>query len=255
MSHRIFRVAEDVTAQLVGMSVTGGSTGPAENGGGILNLGSLTLLESAVEGNIADGVGGGIHTEGVLVARNSTISGNSAVNGGGIHVGSELGAGAADVVNSTISQNTATAGVGGGVRVWSGTAALTSVTVSGNVADSGSAIGLQPADGFAVIRSSVIHGECFDLQFGVVSQGHNIESPGSTCGLSQESDQVGLGTPELGLQPLQDNGGATATHALMPASSAIDRIPDEDCEVAQDQRGVLRPSGAACDVGAFELEQ
>ena len=56
------------------------------------------------------------------------------------------------------------------------------------------------------------------------------------------------------LGPLQDNGGPTFTHALLPGSPAIDHIPAENCEVTTDQRGVARPQGAACDIGAYELE-
>jgi hypothetical protein len=57
------------------------------------------------------------------------------------------------------------------------------------------------------------------------------------------------------LGPLQFNGGLTETHALLPGSTAINRIPGDACEVDTDQRGVTRPQGPACDVGAFELEQ
>ena len=66
------------------------------------------------------------------------------------------------------------------------------------------------------------------------------------------------------LGPLADNGGpATAsgdptwTHALRPASPALDAIAPgtSGCqsEVKADQRGISRPQGANCDVGAFEF--
>lgn len=55
------------------------------------------------------------------------------------------------------------------------------------------------------------------------------------------------------LGPLQDNGGHTWTHALLPGSPAIDAIPNIGCNVATDQRGVSRPQGTNCDIGAFEL--
>jgi hypothetical protein len=67
------------------------------------------------------------------------------------------------------------------------------------------------------------------------------------------------------LGPLQDNGGPTETHALLPGSPAIDAIPPAECTydddgdpgtppvpLATDQRGVARPQGAGCDIGAFE---
>ncbi len=52
------------------------------------------------------------------------------------------------------------------------------------------------------------------------------------------------------LGPLADNGGATQTFALLPGSPAIDAGQSTGCP--PDQRGVVRPQGAACDIGAFE---
>ncbi|MEN8260894.1 MAG: choice-of-anchor Q domain-containing protein, partial [Pseudomonadota bacterium] len=54
---------------------------------------------------------------------------------------------------------------------------------------------------------------------------------------------------------LQNNGGPTETHALVAGSPAIDAVPLANCTLSTDQRGVARPQGAACDIGAFELEQ
>jgi hypothetical protein len=51
--------------------------------------------------------------------------------------------------------------------------------------------------------------------------------------------------------PLADNGGPTLTHALLDGSPAIDAADDAACP-ATDQRGVPRPQGAACDIGAYE---
>jgi hypothetical protein len=64
----------------------------------------------------------------------------------------------------------------------------------------------------------------------------------------------------LSLGPLANNGGPTQTHALLAGSSAINAVPSGQCTdlsstpapVTQDQRGVVRPAGSACDVGAFE---
>jgi hypothetical protein len=55
------------------------------------------------------------------------------------------------------------------------------------------------------------------------------------------------------LGPLQDNGGPTFTQALLPGSPAIDAIPLVDCTLTEDQRGVARPNGNGCDIGAYEL--
>ncbi len=55
------------------------------------------------------------------------------------------------------------------------------------------------------------------------------------------------------LGPLQNNGGPTQTHALLPGSPAINTGSPDCPPPATDQRGVARPQGARCDIGAFEL--
>ena len=64
---------------------------------------------------------------------------------------------------------------------------------------------------------------------------------------------MNVNAEDLKLEPLADNGGPK-THALLPGSVAIDLIPEAMCKVDEDQRGVERPQGDTCDVGAFELE-
>jgi hypothetical protein len=66
----------------------------------------------------------------------------------------------------------------------------------------------------------------------------------------------------LGIDPrLQDNGGLaqhhTWTHRLLQNSPAIDQIPPEVCHfnnISTDQRGVQRPKGKGCDIGAYEYD-
>ncbi|MEW5939264.1 MAG: choice-of-anchor Q domain-containing protein, partial [Chloroflexota bacterium] len=62
------------------------------------------------------------------------------------------------------------------------------------------------------------------------------------------------GDPLLG--PLANNGGPTQTHAVLAGSIAIDAGEDGICAAAPvnnlDQRGVTRPQGAHCDIGAYE---
>ena len=83
---------------------------------------------------------------------------------------------------------------------------------------------------------------------GVQSAGHNIDSL-DQCNFHAAGDMVS--TNPL-LAALASNGGPTETLALSPGSSAID-AGDAGCP-ATDQRGVTRPQGAACDIGAFELQ-
>jgi hypothetical protein len=67
------------------------------------------------------------------------------------------------------------------------------------------------------------------------------------------TDQVNVSALDLGLDVLADNGGPTQTHALLPSSFAIDTAQFLPCPET-DQRGVERPQGAACDIGAYESE-
>jgi predicted outer membrane repeat protein len=82
----------------------------------------------------------------------------------------------------------------------------------------------------------------------------NIRDSIVAGGCPPDSDCSGGGIidadPLLG--PLQDNGGAT--HTLLPGTegSAIDAGDNASC-ASDDQRGLLRPQGAACDIGAVEL--
>jgi hypothetical protein len=76
---------------------------------------------------------------------------------------------------------------------------------------------------------------------------HNNVLTDATC-FAGASDLV---VADAGLGPLADNGGPTLTHALLAGSPAIDAADDGICP-ATDQRGVTRPQGAACDVGAYE---
>jgi hypothetical protein len=90
----------------------------------------------------------------------------------------------------------------------------------------------------------------------VISGGHNLIGDGtySNWPVGVTGDQVG--SPDVPIDPLlgplQNNGGRTATHALLPGSPALD-TGGPAC-AATDQRGVARPQGPACDIGAFEFE-
>ena len=84
----------------------------------------------------------------------------------------------------------------------------------------------------------------------MTSSGHNLASD-STCVLSATGDKSSV-DPKLG--PLADNGGPTKTHALLPGSPVFDAgSPNCPPPPATDQRGVARPQGQVCDIGAFEL--
>ena len=84
----------------------------------------------------------------------------------------------------------------------------------------------------------------------LTSLGYNLADDLS-CSLTQPTDHPGV-NPNLG--PLATNGGPTQTHALLNGSPALDAggTSANGCP-ATDQRGVARPQGAACDIGAYEF--
>lgn len=258
-----------------------------KTGGGIGNTGFSMLTNSTVSGNTAYERGGGIDSAtGTVVLTDTTVSGNTAgfenlaAFGGGVGTSG----GTVILTKSTVSGNTATTG-GGGIS-FAGTVALTNSTVSGNAGGSVGGGGIFTAAttavltlisstvadntsgnagsgivnaGTATLRNTVIEGDC-DGMGTVNSSGGNIESPADTCGLDPSAgDQVNITSGELNLGPLRDNGGPTLTRAPLANSFAIDVIEPADCidaqaeRLATDQRGIERPQGSACDVGAVEV--
>jgi len=220
------------------------------NGGGIYNSGNsatTTVTHSRISGNTANagsGAGGGVFNNGIMTINTSTIDNNQARTGGGIeHSGSNL-----TLTNDTISGNQA-ADDGGGLYN-RGSAVLTNVTLNANTGSTGSNIFNDEASmaiGNSIVANPVGGSNCFNSNGFINSQGHNLDS-GNTCGFTTTGD-ISNSNPLLG--SLQDNGGPTVTHALTSGSPAIDQGDNGLCPAA-DQRGVSRPQGSSCDIGAFE---
>jgi hypothetical protein len=261
------------TLMLTDSTVSGNSAGP---GGGIFNYGgTATLTNSTISDNSStagDG-GGGIYNSanastgmvGSLTLINSTVARNSAQGfGGGLC--NEFG-GKATLTNSTVSGNSTVKAYGGGLYNES-TLTLINSTVAGNSAPNGG--GLFNDDPFnsrfiaLTIKNTLLAGNSGGNCGGnarFVSQGYNV-SDDNICAaaLTGTGDLNGI-VPGAGLDPngLQNNGGPTQTIALLPDSPAVDYVPVANCTdltgnpVATDQRGITRPQGAACDVGAYEL--
>ena len=246
---RVFHILGGTPVQISGVTIQNGSV-TALGGGGIINLGTLTLTDSAVSGNTATGVyGGGIINlgGGTLTITGSTVSGNTVSDhGGGIY----NGGGTAILTNSTVSGNSG--GRGGGISNYS-TLTMTNVTVSGNTAsitgggiwNDGSGATLKNT----IVANSPAGGDCYSLG-AITSAGHNL-SGDSTCGFTASGDLQNT-NPLLG--PLADNGGPTQTHALLGGSPAIDAGSLDCPPPAADQRGVARPQAPTCDIGAFEAD-
>jgi CSLREA domain-containing protein len=276
---RVFHLLGAITVNLSGLTIQNGSSG---RGGGIFNAGggTLAVTNSTISGNTSTDEGGGIANgsfvaaipAGTLNLTNSTVSGNSAKYGGGIfhapgatltldsstvsgnsgtaHGGGIVNRGTMSVRNSTISGNTIA--FGGGIINF-GTATLTSSTLSGNTATFGAGGGggiYADSAGSITLKNTIVAnspsgGNCTG---GIGSLGHNLSSDAS-CGFTASGDLQNT-NPQLG--PLADNGGPTQTHALLAGSPAINAGSLDCPPPAADQRGVARPQGAACDIGAYE---
>jgi hypothetical protein len=140
------------------------------------------------------------------------------------------------------------ANYGGAIINATGTLNLINSTLSHNAATYGGGIYSNGALNYAntIIANSTSGVDCFSSG----SIGININNIAETgyCSPQHTTD------PLLG--PLADNGGLTQTLALLPGSPALDAGDDATCASlpvsSLDQRGVVRPQGAHCDIGAYE---
>jgi hypothetical protein len=258
-------------------------------GGGLYNAGTAAVAAVTVSGNRADGgVGGAGGAAGAGGSPGGSSGTSSSGGSGGFGIGGGID-GTLTVANATIDANTAagaaggaagggassagnTGGAEGGGFAAGNTSATTwfgNVTIASNSATGSPAFG---GDLSAFFMGSHVHladtviaagtadpgaGDCDGDVGAFVSDGFNLSNDTSgNCKLTQASDKPGT-NPLLG--PLHDNGGPTATMALRPGSPAIDAgnpsgctYPGTSSVLTRDQRGLTRPKGAACDIGAFE---
>lgn len=225
---RVLMVLRDIAVTLNRLLITNGRA-PDGYGGGIRNLGTLTITNSTLMNNFTPfyatdtrfppyAQGGGIYNGGRLLISNSTFTGNVAEQGG-----------------SAIFSTWGT----------TDTLTITHSTIRGHQASSSSVL-----FGFAVLDHTIITaGGSREACVGAVAtSGINLIEDGS-CNAPLAGD------PKLG--PLQNNGGGILTHALLPDSPAIDAGDNMICPLT-DQRGIARPLDgngdgvATCDLGAVE---
>lgn len=216
-------------------------------GGGIHSRseGALTFVESAVSGNSADEGGGGIFAlTRSLEVINSTISGNHASYGAGIYAYKlTKPRGTVIVRNTTVSENTAT-DRGGGLMSSGTELELRGNLIAGNVAP----IGAEMSLGRVVITADEFN--LFGYRALTNSQAFSGFTP-SPADLTATRDGTVPTALRLILVPVAlYPPRSTRTHALAAGSPAMN-AGGAQCS-AIDQRGVIRPQGAACDIGAFE---
>ena len=270
---------------LTGSTVSGNSSG-GYYGGGIFNKGSLSLTGSTVSGNylpsvldyerggpgsyLVDSYGGGIFNTGNLSITGSTVSNSSATYGGGI-----FNQGTFNLNNSTVSSNKAFKE--GNAISNIGTLTLTNSTITKNYIQSyrnfdgdgfSDVFGgegrsfFNDSDGTVIVGNTIIAGN-FGLQGDVFGNFTDLGSNliGNSTGSTGFTTSTLIGTSanpiDPKLSPLQNNGGATLTHALLEDSPAINAgnnalIP---VSITTDQRGdrFHRISEGKVDIGALEF--
>ncbi|MCK4637543.1 MAG: hypothetical protein KAT49_06665, partial [Methanomicrobia archaeon] len=210
-----------------------------------------------VSDNYAEDDGGGIRNSGTLTMTNCTVSGNTCYgdDGGGIHNDE----GTLTMTNCTVSDNYADDD-GGGIDNdgEDGDLEMTNCTITGNDAGNDGG-GIDSGDDDNIKNSIIANNTCGDdgpdFRGGMDSYGYNLIGDTEDCTGYIGTDITDV-DPNLG--PLANNGGLTQTHALLSGSPAINAASCTDIDgdpVTTDQRGVSRPQGSRCDIGAYEYPQ
>ena len=215
-----------------------------------------SITGSTISDNTSAEDGGGLYMEGCcgfMEISTSTFSNNAAQDGAGIYnAGGEL-----ELENTTISSNYAHFN-GGGIYN-EGSTYLNHVTLYRNRADeccSGGGFYDATTTTVEYQNSIIAKNTPNDCEGSSLSGGHNLLGDGS-CANDAAGDDTDIyttnGDIDPRLAPLRDNGGRTRTHEVLPGSRAIDSASsDGDCP-ATDQRGLTRPTGTGCDIGAYEV--
>ncbi|KAA3643799.1 MAG: hypothetical protein DWQ07_16925 [Chloroflexi bacterium] len=223
-------------------SLDGGGLAIKSHFGQAITRMNVTITHSAIFNNRASRNGGGIEHRGgnsevdnMLELVNVTLSGNTAVDGAGLHESSG-GSGTTRLWHVTIADNTACFSCGSGAGIhydtFAGTVIFKSTLVAGNHPSS----------------------ECsMDLPSSVnaVSEGYNIDRS-NLCRMIGGPRDFQRASDSVNFSVLTEVNG-TFVHELFPSNPAVDWINDGGECAADDQRGQIRPAGVGCDVGAYEL--
>ena len=224
-------IATDATSTLTLTEFIADGNTAVNDGGAVRHMGTaLTITQSLFTGNQAGtpGSSGGAiivspNTTSTLSIANSTFHSNRHTGGGsGSAIGVTGGVAAGTITNSTFADNDGAPGT---------------IAVSGN-----SQLTLRNT----IVSNAMGFANCAVFGMGtIVDGGNNLQWGGIqtlSCGATMlEEDPL--------LAPLANNGGFSQTMALQTGSPAINT--GSGCP-AMDQRGVARPIGPACDIGAFE---
>jgi hypothetical protein len=251
-----------INSTISGSSTVGGGQKTFGAGGGIAGGGTIT--NSTITGNYAGLEGGGISGGGTIT--NCTISNNGAGGGTNNFPGTGGGIyGGGTISNCTISGNSVFgsafkgAGLGGGIYAV-GTVTISNSTFSGNyIIEYGNGGGICNRAtleiGNTILNRTGFGENVFNNGGTITSAGYNLSNDDGGGYLNGPGDLINT-DPLLG--PLQDNGGPTQTHALLPGSPAVDAgDPSFAPPPWYDQRGpnFYRLRNDRIDIGSFEVQE
>ncbi len=217
---------------------------------GILSINSFVNVKRfVIQNSYTSNDSGGIYVYGGhFTLENSTVRQNHAANrGGGIFL---INGPTFYLINSTVSGNSA-GGSGGGIYIDNGSAILDNSTIAFNTADTGG--GLFVANGIGNVTNSILAnnsatGNGSDCSGEINSSGSLIEdTTNCTFGVFSSSQN------QVNIDPKLDSSltGTLPLHKLLAGSPAIDTAIKGFCKPI-DQRGMPRPRGNGCDIGAYE---
>jgi CSLREA domain-containing protein len=245
-----------------GGSGNGGDGGATGGGGiGLLTNQGMEAVNSTVTLNaIGSGGDGERGFGGMGGAGVGTGNGGDGGNGNGGRGGDALGGGIVQEASATSTarhltisnNNPGPAGFGDdgdggdpGAGSPSGAPGDSNDGGDGFVGAGGVALGFASFNTFTLQNSIVAANAGAGCSGSVILDGdHNLSFPDTSCPGTNADPALGA---------LTDNGGPALTQALGPGSAALDQVPAAGAGcAATDQRGVSRPQGSGCEVGAYE---
>jgi len=229
-----------------------------DNGGGVYSEQcSPTLTDVSFIQNAATSGGGMSNNASNPTLENIAFSSNHAYFGGGVY---NTAASSPVLTNVSFSGNNATY-CGGMYNIASSNPTLTNVSFSGNDANYYGGGICNRSTSNPVIKNTILWGnsaptgaEIYNINSNPTISASDVQDCGgsgsgwvSACG-TDSGDNIDA-DPYFGV--LGDYGGFSQTLPLLPGSAAIDAGDSTSCPTT-DQRGVTRPQGAHCDIGAYE---
>ncbi len=226
--------------------------------------------------NLAEANGGAMYVWATLNGRanpaieRATFASNRADRGGAIFTtgGNQGGNADVSVTNATFNANDASLGnsVGGkGGAIYndgvggSAKMTLTHSTLSDNLANGANHFGGAMVNVGSGASATIVNTIFWANQASALpeilnsnSAAPNIDTSVVAGGCPANAICTGVISTDPTLSALSENGGFTATMPIATTGAAFDAANDATCTTA-DQRGVIRPQGAHCDIGAFEL--